>query len=98
MELRINSWGNSLGLRLPKALAEMLGVTNGSSVHAQMINGQLVISADPLDRLRTLASTHSLDALLAQAPKDYDPTADEELREWRDDPPVGREIIDDDWS
>lgn len=44
MELHVNSWGNSLGVRLPKMLAEMLGVTKGSSVEATMQGNKLILS------------------------------------------------------
>lgn len=98
MELRFNKWGNSLGVRFPKVLTEMLGVAEGSSVDAQIIDGKLVISPAPLDRLKALKGKYTLTELMAQVPEDYDPAADEEARDWRNAPAVGKEIIEDDWS
>lgn len=95
MELQINRWGNSLGIRLPKTMAEEFGVTSGSTVNVQLVDGKLVISADPMDRLRALTSAYTLDALLADMPEDDAWMQDEELRAWRDAEPMGREITDD---
>lgn len=42
MEIRIQKWGNSLGLRIPKALAEDSGVHAGSVVDFRVVRGKLV--------------------------------------------------------
>jgi antitoxin MazE len=42
---KIQKWGNSLGLRIPKALAEEIAVEEGSSVEIQVKDQSLVISA-----------------------------------------------------
>lgn len=59
MIAKIQKWGNSLGLRIPKALAEQAAVGEGAKVDISVDNGRLVISAvrDP---------DHDLDELLAR--------------------------------
>ena len=43
MQTRIQKWGNSLGLRIPKSFAEQIGVGGGSQVDLSVENGQLVV-------------------------------------------------------
>ena len=43
MITRIQKWGNSLGLRIPRALAEDADVGEGSSVDISVRRGSLVI-------------------------------------------------------
>lgn len=44
MDLQIAKWGNSLALRIPSALVRQLGLSDGDTVHAQlMANGALAI-------------------------------------------------------
>jgi antitoxin MazE len=40
---RIQRWGNSLALRLPKAIVERVGVVEGSSVELEAREGRLVL-------------------------------------------------------
>ena len=47
MRTRIVKWGNSLGLRVPKALAEEVGVRDGSAVEISAARGQLLIRPAP---------------------------------------------------
>lgn len=42
MHTKILRWGNSLGLRVPKLLAEQAGVEAGSTVDLSVENGELV--------------------------------------------------------
>ncbi len=42
MEIRIQKWGNSLALRIPKSLAEDSGVHTGSVVELRLVRGNLV--------------------------------------------------------
>ncbi len=57
MEAKVLKWGNSLGLRIPKAFAEEVGVTAGSAVDLSIADGNLVV--------RPQAVTYRLDDLLA---------------------------------
>jgi antitoxin MazE len=43
VEARIQKWGNSLGLRIPKAFAAEVGVGPGSSVDLRVHEGDLVV-------------------------------------------------------
>jgi antitoxin MazE len=43
MKTRIRKWGNSLGLRIPKAFAEEAGVADGSEVDLSIENGGLIV-------------------------------------------------------
>lgn len=59
METRVQRWGNSLALRIPKSLADEVGLKDNTPVQLSLHDRQLVIV--PL---------LSLDALLAQVSED----------------------------
>jgi antitoxin MazE len=42
VRVRIQKWGNSLALRIPKSLAEDSGVETGSVVELRVVRGKLV--------------------------------------------------------
>ena len=52
----IDRWGNSLGLRLPKVVAEAVGLDVGDRVHLEIENGAVVI--------RRAKPTYTLEELL----------------------------------
>jgi len=62
METRVQKWGNSLGLRIPRPLAADVGLKNNSSVKLSLRDGNLVIT--PVAK-----PTVSLKHLLAQVTK-----------------------------
>ncbi len=43
MQTKIQKWGNSLGLRIPKSLAEQAGVEAGSDVDLSIEDGELIV-------------------------------------------------------
>lgn len=43
METKVARWGNSLGVRLPKALAEELEIEEGTAVELTAEEGRLVV-------------------------------------------------------
>lgn len=43
MVTRIQKWGNSLGLRLPKALADQTGISEGTAVDVTVEGGLIVV-------------------------------------------------------
>jgi antitoxin MazE len=43
MQTRIQKWGNSLGLRIPKSFAAEAQVEAGSAVDLSIANGELVV-------------------------------------------------------
>lgn len=44
MRSRISKWGNSLAIRLPRALAEEAGLSDGSDVEIALQDGRIVIA------------------------------------------------------
>ncbi len=56
--MRVTRWGNSLAVRIPKALAEQSRIEEGSEVELSVVEGALTI--------RPRAASYRLDQLLAQ--------------------------------
>jgi antitoxin MazE len=77
MRATISKWGNSLGLRIPRGLAEDAGLDEGSVVELRLEDGRLV--AEPV-------TGEKLESLLARV------TAKNIHRELPADSPRGREI------
>ena len=48
METRVQKWGNSLGLRIPKPFAVEMGIEPNSPVEIALADGQLVVT--PIDK------------------------------------------------
>ena len=59
MQTQIKKWGNSLALRIPKLLAEQLGIKTDSEVEIAVEDGQMMIRPLP-------EPTLTLEELLAQ--------------------------------
>lgn len=79
MRLRIQKWGNSLALRIPKPFAEEVHVKQGSIVDLSLVDGKLVV-APPAREKWTLARL-----LSGVTRKNLPATVDF-------GPPVGREV------
>ncbi len=79
MQATVRKWGNSLALRIPKALAEEAGLERDKPVSIRFEQGELRIKARRTKR-------YDLDELLASVPDDFEP------EEWDIGPPVGNEI------
>lgn len=73
----VSRWGNSLGLRIPRGLAEDAGLTEGSAIDLRVENGRLIV--EPV-------TVEHLDALLAKV------TAKNLHGELLVDAPRGREV------
>jgi antitoxin MazE len=58
MDIEIGKWGNSLGVRIPAALAKSLGLTEGSQVSLQAVQDQLIIK-------KAQPAAYSLETMLA---------------------------------
>jgi len=56
MRATISKWGNSLGLRIPRGLAEDAGLAEGSLVELRVENGRLVAEPVTVENLETLLS------------------------------------------
>ena len=88
MQLALSGWGNSLGLRIPKSIARILGIGKGSKLALELEDGKLVLS--PLGRsasLKKLAKGIDLKALVSRVTSDNMP----DEAEFKDSP-VGQEI------
>jgi antitoxin MazE len=81
MQVLLSKWGNSLGLRLPKALTAQIGVSNGQKVEVRAENGRIIV--EPVRKTLTLE----------QLMENVTPEAMREAWDWGDD--MGREIVDD---
>ena len=58
MKTRLQKWGNSLALRIPKSFAQEVGLNQDGLVELSLVNGQLIVSPISEPPL-------TLDALLA---------------------------------
>jgi antitoxin MazE len=58
MRISVQKWGNSLAVRIPKAIARESGIDSGSSVDLQLVKGNIVLKPQP-------KPCYSLDDLLA---------------------------------
>ena len=63
MVTKVQKWGNSLGIRIPKSFAEEARVEAGSTVDISVVDGQLVIK--PVQ-----SSKYELKRLLSKVTKD----------------------------
>jgi len=63
MKTRVQKWGNSLALRIPKPFAVEIGLDRDSTVEMSMIDGKLVIAP-------VIEPALTLEHLLAQVTKD----------------------------
>ena len=79
MEARVQKWGHSLALRIPKALADQVGIRDNAPVTLTLRDGQLVIVPLTAPRIR-------LEHLLARV------TAENLHREVDTGPAVGGEV------
>ena len=79
METRVQKWGNSLALRIPKPLADQIGLEPDSPVELSLRGKELVI--EPVS-----PSDLNLDDLLARV------TEDNLHGEVDTGPPIGREV------
>lgn len=48
MQSRVQKWGNSLALRIPKTFATEIGLTDDTPVDISLVDGKLVIAPVPL--------------------------------------------------
>lgn len=87
MKVKVAQWGNSLGVRLPKAAAESAGVTAGSELELTVEGTGFWL------RPARKTSKQLLDEMLSEIER---LGLKSETVEWG--PDVGLEIIDDDYS
>ena len=85
MQVQVTKWGNSLGLRLPRALAQQTGIREGQKVNVVAEGGRLVVEV--------LEPKHEYSLAELLAASDYSQPLTEEERAWVDAPAVGGELI-----
>jgi len=79
MQTKIQRWGNSLGLRIPRSFAKEAGVEAGSQVDLSVRDGDLIVRASK-------RRTYRLSELLEKV------TAENLHREVDTGNPIGREV------
>lgn len=84
MELTLIRFGNSVGLTIPRALCEQLGLSAGQPVQARESGGKLIIAP-------TARSRHRLADMLAQC--DLKAPLPTDLATWEATPAVGNELL-----
>ncbi len=78
MKTKIQKWGNSLAVRIPRVFASEINIADGASIEMMVEEGALIIRPER-------ESEWTLEALLAGV-------TDENLHgEWEAGPPQGRE-------
>lgn len=81
MRIKVQKWGNSLGLRIPKPLAVEAGIERGAELEVRVEDGRVV--ASPVLRVPTLE-----ELVAAITPENLHHDV-----EWLEDPPVGQEML-----
>lgn len=89
MQVRVSRWGNSLAVRLPKAIADDLRLEEGQAVDLEIENGSVRMRPVARRKYPTLAE---MVAEMERLGPENEPATEEWGRE------VGAEIIDDDYS
>jgi antitoxin MazE len=79
MRAKIQKWGNSLALRIPKGVADLVGLTDGREVELVVEDSRLIVKT-------TRQHKYTLEELLAQSTEE---NRHEEV-DWG--PPVGNEV------
>ncbi len=90
MKSKVSKWGNSLGLRIPQALAELMGIDSGDQVKIEYKKGSLVISPieeeeEIFKQARELIKDVDLEEMASRV-------TPENMPDIQDDAPVGKEI------
>ncbi len=89
MRVKVAKWGNSLGVRLPKAAVDAIGVKPGTDLDLTIENGELRL------RSRVKTSAERLKEMLGEMDR-LGPQNEPETINWGLD--RGSEVIDDDYS
>jgi len=86
MKVKLSRWGNSLGVRLPRAAVEATGLGEGAQLELEIDGRELRLK--PLHAVKR----YRLEDLVAEMKPENQP----ELVDWG--PDVGAEVIDDAYS
>ncbi|MEP9348490.1 AbrB/MazE/SpoVT family DNA-binding domain-containing protein [Xanthobacter sp. KR7-225] len=91
MKVKVAKWGNSVAVRIPKSIADDLGLRPGSIVELERDGASVSIHAEPKVKI----PRYRIEDLVAEM-KRLGPENEPETVDWG--PDVGSEIIDDAWS
>ena len=83
MKIQLRQWGNSLGLRVPRKIAQNYGLDENSLVELTETTEGIII--------KKKNRVSSLDELLASIPDDFE--YPEDTREFNESGSVGEELI-----
>lgn len=70
MKTTLQRWGNSQGVRLPKAMIETLGITVGSPVILEVSGDHSGITIKPAKESRPVRGRHRIEDLIAGSSPD----------------------------
>ena len=79
MRVKVQKWGNSIALRIPKAFANQISIQSGSSVDLSIHDGKLII--EPISQ-----EEYNFEALISEVKESN------LHKEYDNDEPKGREI------
>lgn len=91
--MKVSEWGNSLAIRLPKAVVDQLGLKAGGEVQIELKgdHAQLALSPEEAHKLRYDRMIGEMKQLMSEG------VPEPELVDWG--PPVGNEKLpDEDWT
>ncbi len=71
MTTTLQSWGNSQGIRLPKALLKALDLDTGSSLELALTPKKDAIVVRPVKTRTSVRGRHRIEDLAAAMPKNY---------------------------
>jgi antitoxin MazE len=81
MKMQIGRWGNSLAVRLPKALVERFGLREGGEIDGTRFEAMLAAERDEVSRQRREAALERIRQTRWPLPADYKFDRDE--AHWR---------------
>lgn len=71
MNTTLQAWGNSQGVRLPKALLAALRIETGARLEVELSPKKDAIIVRPLKATSEVRGRHRIEDLVAAIPKDY---------------------------
>ena len=72
MKTTLQRWGNSQGVRLPKAMAESIGIEVGAPVLVEISEDHSKITITPVAKPNPVRGRHRIEELIAKsAPKSF---------------------------
>lgn len=83
MKIQLRKWANSIGFRIPHAIAERFGIDENSVLELTESGDKLVITKNK--------KVPTLDELLSSIPEDFEYPND--ILDFVESEPLGREII-----